>query len=262
MSRLPYPSDLTDAQWEQIEPHVPKPKPGGRPASVDRREIVNAVLYLVREGITWRAMPHDFPPYRTVYHYFRIWRDDGSWQTIHDALRDDVRTAAGREVSPSVAIIDAQSVKTVEQPATCRGFDNGKKVKGRKRHIAVDTLGLLLVVAVTAADVGDRAGARLLAGGLLGRFSRLVTLFADAGYSGRPLTEWLGDFGGWALEIVRGLKDQDGFEVQPKRWIVERTLGWLNRYRRLSKDYEGHPETSEVMILIAMTHVMVRRVQK
>jgi len=263
MTRPAYPSDLTDAQWDQIEAHVPKPKSGGRPASVSRREIVNAILYLVREGITWRAMPHDLPDYRTVYHYFARWRNDGTWQAIHDALRDEVRTAAGRAVSPSAAILDAQSVKTVEQPATCRGFDSGKQVKGRKRHLAVDTLGLLLVVAVTAADVGDRAGARLLAGGLRRAiFPRLLTLFADGGYSGRPLTEWLHDVGGWALEIVRGLKDQHGFEVQPKRWIVERTFGWLNRYRRLSKDYEVHPETSEVMILIAMTHLMVRRLRK
>lgn len=262
MSRERYPSDLTDAQWEQIEPSVPKPKPGGRPASVDRREIVNAILYLVREGITWRALPHDFPPYRTVYHYFRLWRDDGTWQAIHDALRDEVRAAAGRDPSPSAAILDAQSVKTVEQPATCRGFDSGKQVKGRKRHIVVDTLGLILVVVVTSAGVGDRAGARRLAGGLTGRFPRLVKLWADAGYSGQPLATWLRTVGGWALEIVRGRKDQDGFVVQPKRWIVERTFGWLNRYRRLSKDYEEHPETSEVMILIAMTHLMVRRLQK
>ena len=262
MSRQPYPSDLTDAQWEQIEPHVPKPKPGGRPASVERREIVNAILYLVREGITWRAMPHDFPDYRTVYHYFARWRDDGTWQTIHAALRDDTRRAAGREVSPSAAIIDAQSVKTVEQPATCRGYDGGKRVKGRKRHLAVDTLGLLLVVVVTAANVGDRTGARLVAGGLTHRFVRLLTLFADAGYRSQPLTDWLRAMGGWTLEIVRGVTGQNGVRIEPKRWIVERTFGWLNRYRRLSKDYETHPETSEVMILIAMTHLMARRVQK
>jgi len=147
----PDPSDLIDAQWKRIESHVPTSNPGGRPASVERREIVNAVLYLVREGITWRAMTHDCLPYRTVYHYFRLWRDDGAWQTIHDVLRDETRTVAGREASPSVAIVDAQSVKTVEQAAGCRGFDSGKKVTGRKRHIAVDTLGFLLVVAVTAA---------------------------------------------------------------------------------------------------------------
>ena len=262
MSRHPYPSDLTDAQWEQIEPHVPKPKPGGRPASVERREIVNAILYLVREGITWRAMPHDFPDYRTVYHYFARWRDDGTWQTIHDALRDTTRQAAGREASPSAAILDAQSVKTVEQPATCRGYDGGKRVKGRKRHLAVDTLGLLLVVVVTAANVGDRTGARLVAGGLTHRFVRLLTLFADAGYRSQPLTDWLRAMGGWTLEIVRGVTGQHGERIEPKRWIVERTFGWLNRYRRLSKDYETHPETSEVMILIAMTHLMARRVRK
>ncbi len=262
MSRQPYPSDLTDAQWHRIEPHVPKPRSGGRPASVSRREIVNAIFYVVREGITWRALPHDFPPWRTVYHYFRLWRDAGTWQTIHDALRDDTRQAAGREASPSAAILDAQSVKTVEQPATCRGYDGGKRVKGRKRHLAVDTLGLLLVVVVTAANVGDRTGARLVAGGLVGRCARLVTLFADAGYHSRPLAEWLRTLGGWTLEIVRGVTNRDGMRVEPKRWIVERTFGWLNRYRRLSKDYEAHPETSEVMILIAMTHLMARRVRK
>jgi putative transposase len=207
-------------------------------------------------------MPHDFPPYRTVYHYFRLWRDDGTWQRIHDAVRDDTRQAAGRAISPSAAILDAQSVKTVEQPATCRGYDGGKRVKGRKRHLAVDTLGLLLVVVVTAANVGDRTGARLVAGGLVGRFARLVTLFADAGYHSQPLTDWLRTLGGWTLEIVRGVTDRDGIRVEPKRWIVERTFGWLNRYRRLSKDYEELPETSEVMITIAMTHLMARRVRK
>ena len=141
-----------------------------------------------------------------------------------------MRTAAGREVSPSAAILDAQSIKTVEQPATCRGYDSGKQVKGRKRHLAVDMLGLLLVVVVSAADVGDRAGARRVAGGLRGRFPRLLRLFADGGYSGQPLTDWVRSFGGWVLEIVRGSADQHGFAVQPKRWIIEPTFGRLNRY--------------------------------
>lgn len=169
---------------------------------------------------------------------------------------------AGREASPSAAILNAQSVKTVEQPATCRGYDGGKRVKGRKRHLAVDTLGLLLVVVVTAANVGDRTGARLVAGGLMGRFTRLVTLFADAGYHSQPLTDWLRSMGSWTLEIVRGVTNREGVRGEPKREIVERTFGWLNRYRRLSKDYEAHPETSEVMILIAMTHLMARRIRK
>lgn len=247
MAREPYPSDLTDAQWERIAAHVPKPKSGGRPASVERWEIVNAIASVVREGITWRALPHDFPSWRTVYHDFRLWRDDGTWQTIHNALRDATRQAAGRETSPAAAILDAQSVKTVEQPATGRGDDGGKRVTGRKRHLAVDTLGRLLVVVVTAANVGDRTGARLV---------------ADAGYHRHPLTEWLRALGGWTLEIVRGVTNRDGVRIEPKRWIVERTLGWLNRYRRLRKDDEAHPETSEVMILIAMAHLMARRSRK
>jgi putative transposase len=262
MSRQPYPSDLTDAQWARIEPRVPRPKPGGRPASVARRELVNAIFYVVREGITWRALPHDFPPWRTVYHYFRLWRDDGSWQRIHDTLRDDTRQTAGQEVSPSAAMLDAQSVKTVEQPATCRGYDSGKRVKGRKRHLAVDTFGLLLMVVVTAANVGDRTGARLVAGGLRGRFRRLLTLFADAGYRSQPLVAWLRAAGGWTLAIMRGVAGQDGVRVEPKRWIIERTFGWLHRYRRLRNDDEALPETNEVMILIAMTHLMARRVRK
>ncbi len=257
MSRQPYPSDLTDAQWERIEPHVPKPKPGGRPASVERREIVNAICYLVREGITWRAMPHDFPDYRTVYHYFRIWRDDGTWQAIHDALRDDVRTTAGREASPSAAILDAQSVKTVEQAATCRGYDGGKRVKGRKRHLVVDTLGF-------GCPLGDGRGRhgrqhqRPLRGTTRGRWpARPLRPAGDA-----VCRHWLRTLGGWTLEIVHGVGDREGRQVEPKRWIVERTFGWLNRYRRLSKDDAELPETREVIILIAMTHLMARRVRK
>lgn len=258
MTREPYPSDVTEAQWARIEPVVPKPKPGGRPATVDRREIVNAIFYVVRNGIGWRALPHDFPHWKTVYHYFRQWRDDGTWERIHDALRADVRRAAGRDPSPSAAILDAQSVKTTEAGGE-RGFDGGKNVNGRKRHIGVDTLGLLLAVVVTAADVSDQAGARLMAGQLRWRFPRLRRLWADGGYGGAPLANWLLAFGGWVLEVVRGSRDQRGFQVIPRRWIVERTFGWLNRYRRLSKDYEALPQTSEVMILIAMTHLMLRR---
>jgi putative transposase len=257
MTRQPYPSDLTDAQWAHLEPLVPKPKPGGRPATIPRRELVNAILYVVRNGITWRALPHDFPKWDTVAHYFYRWRDDGTWERIHDALREDVRTAAGREPSPSLAILDSQSVATTETAET-RGFDGGKRVKGRKRHLAVDILGLVLAVVVTTANVQDRTGARRLAGQLRGRFPRLVTLLGDGGYHSAPLTAFLATFG-WVLEIVRGATGRGGFEVEPKRWIVERTFGWLNRSRRLSKDYERMPETSEVLILIAMSQLMLRR---
>lgn len=262
MTRQRYPSDLTDAQWNRIEPLIPPPKPGGRPARISQRELVNACLYVVRNGVTWRALPHDLPKWQTVYYYFQRWEADGTWERIHETLRIAVRVADGRDPSPSAAIIDAQSVKTAENVGVICGYDGGKKVKGRKRHLAVDMLGLLLAIVVTEANLSDRAGARLVSWQLRGRFPRLVRLFADSNYAGPALTGWLWEMGGWVLEIVRGRIDQQGFEVQPKRWIVERTFGWLNRYRRLSKDYEELPTTSETMIRIAMIHLMLNRLGK
>jgi putative transposase len=221
------------------------------------REILNAIFYIVRSGCTWRMLPHDLPPWKTVYHYFRLWRKDGTWERINSALRVEVRVAAGREPEPSAAVIDSQSVKTTETPGV-RGYDAGKKVNGRKRHLLVDTLGLVLMVVVHAANIQDRDGARLLLEKARGRFPRLRLIWADGGYTGK-LVDWVKTLCLWVLEIVKRSDDVKGFQVLPHRWVVERTFGWLGRYRRLSKDYEGLPESSEAMIYIAMIHLMVRR---
>lgn len=252
--RQPYPTDLSDVEWQYIEPHLPAPKPEGRPRVHSLREILNANFYIVRSGCTWRMLPHDLPPWKTVYHYFRLWRKDGTWERINSALRGEVRVAAGREPEPSAAVMDSQSVKTTEPPGV-RGYDAGKKVNGRKRHLLVDTLGLLLM---DAASIQDRDGAKLLLEKAKGRFPRLRLIWADGGYTGK-LVDWAKTLCHWVLEIVRRSDDVKGFQVLPHRWVVERTFGWLGRYRRLSKDYEGLPESSEAMIYIAMIHLMVRR---
>jgi putative transposase len=255
--RQPYPTDLSDVEWQRIQPYLPAPKSGGRPRVHTLREILNAIFYIVRSGCTWRMLPHDLPPWKTVYHYFRLWRKDGTWERINSALRVEVRVAAGREPEPSAAVIDSQSVKTTETPGV-RGYDAGKKVNGRKRHLLVDTLGLVLMVVVHAANIQDRDGARLLLEKARGRFPRLRLIWADGGYTGK-LVDWVKTLCLWVLEIVKRSDDVKGFQVLLHRWVVERTFGWLGRYRRLSKDYEGLPESSEAMIYIAMIHLMVRR---
>lgn len=256
MNRKPYPSDLSDLQWDNIEHLFPPAKTGGRRRKYNNRELVNAILYINRGGCTWRMLPHDFPPWESVYGYFRRWQLAGLWKEIHDGLVVTIRQMEGREAEPSAAILDSQSVKTTEQGGP-RGYDAGKKVNGRKRHLLVDTLGLLLAVVVHAAALQDRDGAKLVLQKVRRHLPRLQLIWADGGYAG-ALVLWVRQQCGWILQTVLRPVGVKGFVLLPRRWVVERTFAWLGRYRRLSKDYERLPETSETMIYIAMIHRMSR----
>jgi putative transposase len=254
-----YPTDLTDKQWELLEPLLPAAKPGGRPREVNLREVVNALLYLNRTGCQWEFLPRDFPPAGTVYWYFKQWRDDGTWEAIHAALREQVRRAEGREASPSAGVLDSQSVATTEVGGV-RGYDAAKNVKGRKRHLLVDTLGLVWGLLVTPADVQDYDGGWLVLESLAGRCVRLEKVWADGRYAG-ALVEIAAEWYHRVLEIVKRAPEAKGFVVQAHRWIVERTFAWLGNCRRLSKDYEELSQSSEGMIRISMIHLMLRRLQ-
>ena len=261
-----YPSDLTDAEWARIRAMFPVPGwlggRGGQPEGYCHRQMIDAIRYLVAGGITWRAMPSDFPAWKRVYAFFCRWRDQGLLAEFHDRLRGAVRQRAGRDPQPSAGIIDAQSVKgAATVSAATRGYDGGKKINGRKRHIVVDTLGLLLVVMVTAASVTDRDAARDLLGWVRARYFRLVKVWADGGYTG-PLVDLAAKTWRIALTVVKRTDDIAGFVVLPKRWLVERTFAWLMRSRRLARDYERRTDTAEAMILWSMTMVMSRRLAK
>lgn len=256
-----YSSNLTQEQWQLLEPLIPAARSGGRPREVDIWSILNAILYLLTQGCTWRNLPGDFPAWQTVYSYFRAWRQDGTWVVIHDRLRAWVRVVQGRALSPSEAIIDSQSVKSAAMLSQAVGYDAGKVIKGRKRFLTVDTLGLVLRVFVTAASVGERAGAKQVLTQVqqMGNaVSRLHTVWVDGGFDGQPFLRWVMDVCRWIVQVVLRPEQTKGFVLLKKRWVVERTFGWLMGCRRLVRDYERLPETSETLLYLAMIRIMVR----
>jgi transposase len=262
-----YPSSsLTNAQWALLEPLLPPPGNttgrGGRPEKHPRRRVLDAIFYLVRGGLAWAALPAEFPPAKTVYGIFRRWAAAGAWARLHDALRDRARVRAGRQPNPTAAVIDSASVRGADTvPARSRGYDAGKKVNGRKRHLAVDTGGLLLAVVVTIAGIQDRDGAVRLLAALRARFSTIALIWADGGYAGR-LVSWAQAVLAVTVTIVKRTDELAGFRVLPRRWVVERTLAWISKHRRCVRDYETRAEHAEAMVYIAMIMPLSRRLTR
>jgi len=274
-NRKAYPSDLTDKEWEILEPLVPALSPLAVNVKYTRREIINGILYVLRSSCPWRLVPHDLPAWGAVYYYFRKWRKDGIWDQIQKSLLKRVREAEGRNEEPSAAVIDSQSIKTSAVRGPEKGFDMGKKIWGRKRHVLVDTQGNLMEVKVTAASDSDLAGAKKMLEPLSGQFPRMSRLWGDSHYRG-TLIEWVKEQLGWNVEVVQGLgtvpdtmtlaskseqkRSKGGFKLLPRRWVVERSIAWITRWRRLCRDHEGLPESSEAFIKLSASRRMLSHI--